>query len=86
MLQRGETAHDVGDGDLTARLDEAGITARAAGENVAHAADVTLAHRALHASPSHRANLLHAQYTHMGVAAVTAEDGTVYVCQVFARR
>lgn len=85
MMRKGETAHDVGSGDLTSRLDEAGIATSRAGENVAHAANVTLAHRALHASPSHRANLLDANYTHFGVAAATAEDGSVFVCQVFAK-
>jgi hypothetical protein len=85
MKERGETAHDVGEGDLEARFAEAGVGARAAGENVAHAVSVSLVHRALHASPSHRANLLSAEYTHMGIGTVTAEDGTVYACQVFAK-
>jgi uncharacterized protein YkwD len=86
MRERADTAHDLGDGDLEARLGEAGLAARAAGENVAHAATITLAHRALHASPSHRANLLDANYTHLGVGTATADDGTIYVCQIFAKQ
>lgn len=78
-------AHDMGDGDFRARFEAEGtIDARAVGENVAHAPTVALAHRALHASPSHRINLLRADYTHLGVGLARAADGTVYVCETFA--
>ena len=78
-------AHDMGDGDFRARFEaEGSIDARAVGENVAHAATVALAHRALHASPSHRINLLRADYAHIGVAMTRAADGSVYVCETFA--
>lgn len=84
MAERGALAHDVGDGDLRARFEEEGLAAVIVGENVARAATLERAHRALHASPSHRMNLLRADYTHVGVAAVEGEDGTLYVCEVFA--
>jgi uncharacterized protein YkwD len=78
--------HDAGDGDLVARASARGVTAPVLGENVARARSVALAYRALHASPSHRANLLRADYTHLGVGLARAEDGSVvYVCQIFAR-
>ena len=78
-------AHDLGHGDFRARFEAEGtLDARAVGENVAHAPTVALSHRALHASPSHRINLLRADYTHMGVAVARASDGTVYVCETFA--
>jgi uncharacterized protein YkwD len=77
-------AHDVGDGDLLTRLGTTRFDARVVGENVAHAKTVALAHRALHASPSHRMNLLRADYTHFGVATTRAADGSVYVCETFA--
>src|SRR6185436_12449149 len=74
-------AHDMGDGDLRARFEAEGtLDARAVGENVAHAPSVALAHRALHASPSHRINLLRVDYTHMGIGIAKAPDGSVYVC------
>jgi uncharacterized protein YkwD len=79
-------AHDLGDGDLRARFEAANLDAKTIGENVAHAETVALAHRALHASPSHRMNLLRADYTHVGLAVLRAQDGSVYVCQVFAAR
>jgi hypothetical protein len=78
-------AHDMGEGDFGARFEaEGSLDARAVGENVAHAPTVALAHRALHASPSHRINLLRADYTHFGVATARAADGSVYVCETFA--
>jgi uncharacterized protein YkwD len=76
--------HDVGDGDPSTRLRDAGMTARDAGENVAHAATVALAHRALYASPSHRANLLRADFDRVGVAVVDDKDGSVWIAELFA--
>jgi uncharacterized protein YkwD len=86
MREDGKLAHDIGDGDLRQRFEQRGLFARAVGENVAHAPTVALAHRALHASPSHRINLLRADYTHYGVGVAASADGTVYVCEVFAAR
>ncbi|MBX3188033.1 MAG: CAP domain-containing protein [Labilithrix sp.] len=85
MRDRREVAHDVGEGDFRARFEgEASMAARAVGENVARAASVRLAHRALYASPSHRINLLRNDYTHVGVGVARAPDGSVYVCEAFA--
>lgn len=83
MRDAGLVAHDVGDGDLRARFEEAGYIARVIGENVARADSLALAHRALYASPSHRRNLLHDAFDRVGLA--TLEDsGKVWVCEVFA--
>lgn len=86
MREAGAIAHDLGEGDLVERLQTAGLSAQLVGENVARAGSVALVHRALHASPSHRLNLLHAQYTHIGVGVARDAAGTLYACQVFARR
>ena len=84
MLDAHTIAHDLGEGDLRARFVEAGLDARMVGENVARGSSVREAHRAIYASPSHRTNLLRAEYTHLGVAQVRGDDGVVYVCEVFA--
>ena len=85
MRDGGAVAHDLGDGDFKARFEAEGtLDARAVGENVAHAGTLALAHRALHASPSHRINLLRADYTHIGLGVARAADGGVYVCETFA--
>ncbi len=60
-------AHDAGDGDPQSRVQASGLNVLAAGENVAHALDITRAHRALWASPSHRENLLQARFDRIGI-------------------
>ena len=84
MRDLGVVAHDTGEGDLARRLEAAGLGARVVGENVARASSIARAHRALHASPSHRLNLLHPRYTHAGFGVVTDDAGAVYACEVFA--
>jgi len=78
-----KTAHDAGDGDLNQRLENAQLELRA-GENVAHAASVVLAERALWASPSHRENLLFPEFGLVGIGVATDADGTLWVCEIFA--
>ena len=77
-------AHDAGDGDPGARMQAAGLSWQALGENVAHAATVALAHRSLWASPSHRANMLRRDFSRVGVAAIRDERGDLWVVETFA--
>ena len=77
-------AHDLGAGTSASRVQAAGIPASSSGENVAHAADVVRAHRALWASPSHRENLLIERFSAVGVGVARDEDGSVWVCEIFA--
>jgi uncharacterized protein YkwD len=84
MMAAHELAHDAGDGDPTERLRTAGLDPSDAGENVAHAATVPLVHRALWASPSHRANLLGHEFDRLGVAVVRDEHGDAWVVETFA--
>jgi uncharacterized protein YkwD len=84
MAQARTLGHDVGDGDPSLRMSDAGLTPRDAGENVAHSPTAALAHRALYASPSHRSNLLRADFDRIGVAVVADPDGSVWVDEVFA--
>jgi uncharacterized protein YkwD len=76
--------HDVGDGDPEGRVEATGARPRLVGENVAHAASVRLAHRALYESPSHRENLLRAEFNRVGAAVLDDADGSVWVAEVFA--
>lgn len=84
MRRARKTAHDAGDGDLNQRLEQQGLQLEA-GENVAHAGNAALAERALWASPSHRENLLFARFDSVGIGVAHDPDGTLWVCQVFAR-
>jgi uncharacterized protein YkwD len=78
-------AHDTGQGTLVERSERAGLVAPALGENVAHAMDVRGAHRTLWASPSHRGNLLDPRFDSAGIGVALGDDGTIWVCEVFAR-
>jgi len=84
MIAAGSATHDAGDGSPIERLASAGIVAREAGENVAHAATLALAHRALWNSPSHRQNLVRADFTRAGLAAISAPDGSVWITELLA--
>ncbi len=84
MRHAHKTAHDAGDGDLNQRLEQQGLQLDA-GENVAHAGSAALAQRALWASPSHRENLLFPRFNALGIGVAPDADGTLWVCQVFAR-
>lgn len=84
MKEERMVGHDVGDGDPGQRVQAAGLSAKEAGENVAHAESIRLAHRSLWQSPSHRANIERPAFTHVGAAVVEDPDGTVWVCEIFA--
>lgn len=84
MMEARILAHDVGVGSPTIRLQALGLRPAMAGENVAHAVNVVRAHRALWESPSHRSNLLHPRFTHVGIGLSEDVDGSVWVCEMFA--
>lgn len=57
------------------RMTASGISYKAAGENLAFAANVALAHNGLMNSPGHRANILSKNFGHVGIGII---DGGVY--------
>ncbi len=77
--------HDAGDGNPEDRLLRAGVDARQVAENVVHAPTVALAHRALWASPSHRANMLLPGVRRAGVGVVRDELGEAWAVEMEAR-
>ena len=54
------------------RLKTAGITYARAGENLAYAQSVSVAHRGLMQSPGHRENILRPEFTRMAIGVVSA--------------
>ncbi len=65
------------------RMKAAGITYRAAAENIAINTSVEGAQKAFMNSSGHRANILSSNYTSVGVGVAYAADGRVYVAQEF---
>jgi hypothetical protein len=55
------------------------------GENVGDGPSVSVIHAAFMASPGHRANILRAAYTQIGVGYVIDKRGTLWVSEVFRR-
>ncbi|MDP9002877.1 MAG: CAP domain-containing protein, partial [Myxococcota bacterium] len=84
MARAQDLAHELGDGNPLERLRAAGVDARYAGENAAHASTLALAHRSIWASPSHRANLLHRGFDRIGVAVVRDDRGDAWVVETLA--
>lgn len=84
MMRAGLLGHAVEGESPPSRIDEAGMAFAEAGENVAHAATVALAHRVIWSSPSHRRNVLHDRYRRVGVAVVRDAAGHAWVTELFA--
>lgn len=81
----GEAAHELEPGqDPTARLRAEGVVARHVGEVAARGIDVAHALAALSRSPSHRAALLDARFTDVGIGTAHAADGHDCVVVVLA--
>jgi uncharacterized protein YkwD len=65
------------------RLRSAGITYSRAGENLAYAQSVAVAHRALMDSPGHRENILRPEFTRIGIGVISAGAYGRMVTQLF---
>ena len=80
MFELGYFGHDSPvTGSPADRLLRAGVRFRVAGENLAYAPNVRLAHEGLMNSPEHRANILNPQFRRVGIGAVRSElRGTMF--------
>ena len=70
-------------GDPARRVREAGVSTTRVAENIARHSTTAGAQDSILASDAHRAQVLDPNFTHIGLAAVTARDG-IYVTQVMA--
>lgn len=76
MFAKGYFAHENLEGQSPFdRMEEGGIVFKVAGENLAYAATVELAHNGLMRSPGHRANILEVDYGTVGIGVI---DGGIY--------
>jgi uncharacterized protein YkwD len=76
MFERGYFSHENLDGlSPFDRMQRDGIRFQVAGENIAYAATVDLAHNGLMRSPGHRANILEVEFGRAGIGVI---DGGVY--------
>ncbi len=80
MRDQGRIFHNPNNG---ADADAAGYDWQRIGENVGVGPDAADVQRAFMASDTHRANILDARFTDLGVGVAVAANGRVYVAQVF---
>ncbi|HKO49916.1 MAG TPA: CAP domain-containing protein [Polyangiaceae bacterium] len=73
-------------GTPDARLRQSAALVADFGENVSQASNAEMAHDGLMASPGHRANMLSARFTHVGIAAVSTETEQLTFTLIFGRR
>ena len=84
MFVRGYFAHDTPDGrDPFDRMREAGVSFGTAGENLALAPTVQVAHTGLMNSPGHRANILHKDFGRLGIGIMDGGIRGLMVSQEF---
>ena len=84
MFARGYFSHVTPEGrDPFARIREAGYTFRTAGENLALAPTLSIAHTGLMNSPGHRANILRPQFGRVGIGIMDGGRRGLMVTQNF---
>ena len=84
MFARGYFAHDTPEGrDPFERMREAGVRFATAGENLALAPTVQVAHTGLMNSPGHRANILHKDFGRVGIGIMDGGIRGLMVSQEF---
>ena len=84
MFARGYFAHDTPEGlDPFARMREAHVRYLTAGENLALAPTLQVAHSGLMNSPGHRANILHPQFGRLGIGIMDGGIRGLMVSQEF---
>src|SRR4051794_37849888 len=84
MFARGYFAHVSPEGlSPFDRMKEAGVTFRTAGENLALAPTLQLAHTGLMNSPGHRANILHPEFGRLGIGIMDGGFRGIMVSQEF---
>ncbi|CAA9282955.1 MAG: hypothetical protein AVDCRST_MAG77-4023 [uncultured Chloroflexi bacterium] len=89
MVARAYFSHDIGGYMVFQVLKDRGITYQVAGENLAHLYGTknaaVRAEMALMRSPTHRANVLLVEYTHVGVGVALGPNGSYVFTQLFKR-
>jgi uncharacterized protein YkwD len=84
MVAKGYFSHtDLAGRSPFDRMRAAGISYRAAAENIAWAGSVEQAHTSLMNSPGHRANILNGQLNRIGIGIVQKDGMHVMVTQAF---
>lgn len=84
MIARGYFSHNTPEGKTPFdRIKAAGVSYSTAGENIAINTSVAAAETAFMNSSGHKANILNADYTEVGIGVAQNASGQLYIVQVF---
>ena len=84
MFERGYFSHYSPEGvSPFDRLDKAGIPYKAAGENLAYAPNVAIAHQGLMDSPGHKENILRPEFGQLGMGVIDGGINGKMFCQEY---
>lgn len=84
MFEHGYFSHYTPDGlSPFDRLQQANVPYRVAGENLAHAPTLAIAHDGLMASPGHRENLLRPEFGRIGISVLDGGPRGLMITQLF---
>lgn len=85
MLLEGYVSHvDTQGNDTANRLTSGNVQYRVAGENLAYAKNVTVAHSGLMGSPLHKQNILDPSFKRIGIGVIDAGEWGKMFTQIFA--
>ena len=84
MFKRGYFSHETPEGtDPFERMKQLNIRFKAAGENLAHSNSLLSAHNGLMNSPGHRANILNAHFSRLGIAILDGGNKGLMIVEEF---
>lgn len=84
MFTRGYFSHETPEGiDPFERMKKLHIRFKTAGENLAHSNTLLSAHSGLMNSPGHRANILNAHFSRLGIAILDGDDKGLMIVEEF---
>jgi hypothetical protein len=89
MAKQGFISHDLPSGNVFVRMTRAGYNYETVSENVARTRTISYAHNALLESPGHKANILDAEVTHVGIGIAKGDPAArygeyIYIVELFA--
>ncbi|MDR1728349.1 MAG: CAP domain-containing protein [Acidobacteriota bacterium] len=86
MARQGFISHDLPSGNINVRMNRIGYNYETVRENVAQARTVSYAHSALMQSPGHKANILAADVTRIGIGVVRDPvcGKYLFIAEIFA--
>ncbi len=85
MAKTKTLSHEVNGNGLAARIKKHGYAYRNVGENIAYGCSPSEVVRLWMKSPGHKKNILNPKFAEIGIGIARANDGSLYITQVFGK-